>query len=298
MSREPPYDDRRGRAPAPDPVRPPNADLQRAGAFKAVTSLANPTIKEIRALQLRKHRAETGLFLGEGVKLAADAMAAGWPVRTLVVASDAIAHPFVARTAATARARGALVIEANEAVMAKISRRDNPQTVIGVFEQHIGGLEAIAAAKPGIWIALEAVRDPGNLGTIVRTADALGAAGVLLVGETTDPFGLEAVRATMGSFFHVPLARASVAEFLAWRKSYRGLVVGTHLAGAVDIRSVDYREPAVLAMGNEQAGLSPEMAAACDHLVKIPMAGQADSLNLAISTGIALFEMRRGKLAL
>lgn len=283
--------------PPADPVRPAG-DVPHAGAFKVVTSLTNPTIKEIRALQLRKHRQETGLFLGEGAKLAADALEAGWPVRTLVLAHDAIAQPFVARTAATARARGALVIEANNAVMVKISRRDNPQTVVGVFEQHIGGLEAIAAAGPGIWIALEAVRDPGNLGTIIRTADALGAKGVLLVGETTDPFGLEAVRATMGSFFHVKLARASLAAFLEWRKGYRGQLVGTHLAGAVDIRTVSWHTPAMLVMGNEQAGLSPEMAAACDTLVKIPMSGAADSLNLAISTGIALFEMRRGALTL
>src|SRR5690606_3440554 len=95
--------------------------------------------------------------------------------------------------------------------------------------------------KPGdVWIALDRVRDPGNLGTVIRTADAVGASGVILVGETTDPFSVEAVRATMGSVFSVPLAKASPDAFLAWRKGFAGLVVGTHLKGAVDYRRVAY----------------------------------------------------------
>lgn len=282
--------------PEATPVRP-TADLPKAGTFEKISAVSNPKIKHIRALQMRKYRAETGLFIAEGVKLAADALKAGWPVDTLVLALGAMEHPFTARVAATARARGATIIEANAPVMEKVSRRENPQTVVGVFKQRIAGLDAVAK-HPGLWVGLEAVRDPGNLGTVIRTADALGAAGVLLVGETTYPFGLEAVRATMGSFFHVPLARASVDAFLAWRPSFRGPVVGTHLSGTNDIRTADFGEPALLMMGNEQAGLSDAVATVCDALVKIPMAGAADSLNLAISTGIALFELRRNRLTL
>jgi TrmH family RNA methyltransferase len=147
-------------------------------------------------------------------------------------------------------------------------------------------------------VALEAVRDPGNLGTIIRTADAVGAAGVILVGDTVDPFSIEAVRATMGSIFHVTLARASRAEFEALRKRWTGSVVGTHLKGTQDYRGAPYRGPTLLVMGNEQAGITDATAGLCDMLVKIPMAGQADSLNLAVATAIMLFEIRRDRLVL
>ena len=270
----------------------------RPGQVKAVTSVSNPTVKEIRALSQRKRRAETGLFLAEGLKLVADAVDAGWKVETLVVAAEMMRHPVAGRVAATARTHGALVLEANNAVMESVTRRDNPQSVVGVFRQRLADLATLDPADATVWVVLEGIRDPGNLGTILRTADAAGATGVVLVGDTTDPFGLEAVRASMGSIFNVTVARASLDAFLAWRAGFKGPVVGTHLAGAVDYRTVPYAEPAMLVMGTEQSGLSQPLAAACTHLVKIPMAGKADSLNLAVSTAVALYEMRRGKLRL
>jgi TrmH family RNA methyltransferase len=147
-------------------------------------------------------------------------------------------------------------------------------------------------------VALESIRDPGNLGTIVRTADAVGAAGVILVGETVDPFSPEAVRATMGSIFAVPLARTSKPEFTGLAAGWRGTIVGTHLAATADYRAVDYTPPVLLVMGGEQAGLTPEAAKLCRTLVKIPMTGRADSLNLAVATAVMLFEIRRGALTL
>ena len=129
---------------------------------------------------------------------------------------------------------------------------------------------------------------------MIRTADAVGAKGVILVGETTDPFSVETVRATMGSVFAVPVARAGVEAFLGWRKGVQATFVGTHLKGSVDYRTVDYAKgPVVLVMGNEQQGLPDELAAACDELIRIPQAGRADSLNLAVATGVALYEIRR-----
>lgn len=273
-------------------------DRPQTGTIKQVSSLSNQTIKDVRALAMRKRRVETGLFVAEGLKLVLDALEAGWPPKILLVATDTLSHPATARAAVAARAAGAEVLEVSEAVMGSVTRRDNPQAVVGVFEQRIGDLAAIDPARTTVWVALEQVRDPGNLGTIVRTADAAGASGVLLIGETTDPFGIEAVRASMGSLFHLPLAKASREAFLAWRPSFPGPVIGTHLAGDEDLRALTYPEPAMLLMGGEQAGLSEAIAAACDRLVKIPMAGKADSLNLAVSTGIALFEMRRGRLSL
>ncbi|MEP0407015.1 MAG: RNA methyltransferase, partial [Roseibium sp.] len=141
-------------------------------------------------------------------------------------------------------------------------------------------------------------RDPGNLGTIIRTVDAVGASGVILIDDCTDPFAVETVRATMGSLFHVPVVKTSATQFKGLLKSWPGTVAGTHLEGSVDYRQPEYGESVLLVMGNEQHGLSDEMAAACKTLIRIPQAGQADSLNLAVATGICLYEIRRPHLKL
>lgn len=271
----------------------------RAGAVKQITSHSNPIIKDIKGLvALRKHRTQTGLFVAEGLKLATDALAAGWTVRYLAIGPEARDNPVAQKAAATAKARGALILEVNTPILEAITRKDNPQMVVGVYEQQMMPLEAIDPRASTVWIALDRVRDPGNLGTIIRTADAVGASGVILIGDCTDPFAVEAVRATMGSLFHVPLVKTSPEAFKAFVGRWPGTVVATHLEGSVDYRTVDYTEPALLVMGNEQQGLSADLAAACKTLVRIPQAGQADSLNLAVATGIALYEIRRKHLAL
>lgn len=271
----------------------------RAGAVKQITSHSNPIIKDIKGLvALRKHRTQTGLFVAEGLKLATDALAAGWTVRYLAIGPEARDNPVAQKAAATAKARGALILEVNTPILEAITRKDNPQMVVGVYEQQMMPLEAIDPRASTVWIALDRVRDPGNLGTIIRTADAVGASGVILIGDCTDPFAVEAVRATMGSLFHVPLVKTSPEAFKAFVGRWPGTVVATHLEGSVDYRTVDYTEPALLVMGNEQQGLSADLAAACKALVRIPQAGQADSLNLAVATGIALYEIRRKHLAL
>lgn len=276
--------------------RPPPA-APAAPVSRVVTSLANPLIKDIRALEMRKVRQEAGLFVVEGLKLVADAIESGWPIRILVHRSGED-RPMLARAmTATARAGGE-ILEVTGEILEKLSRRENPQTVIGVFEQRLEGFAAVKPVGTDLWIGLDRVRDPGNLGTIIRTADAVGAKGVMLIGETTDPYGLEATRATMGSIFNVRLAAGSAAEFLAWRRGFAGRITGTHLSGREDYRKADYAGPNLLLMGNEQQGLPEELAATCDNLVKIPMRGQADSLNLAIATGIMLFEIERARLTL
>lgn len=269
------------------------------GAVKQITSHSNPTIKEIKGLvNRRKVRNETGLFVAEGLKLATDALEAGWSVRYLALGPEARENPIAQQAAATAKSRGALVLEVNTAVLADITRKDNPQMVVGVYEQKLITPQKIDPRKDTVWVALDRVRDPGNLGTIIRTVDAVGAAGVLLVGDCTDPFAVEAVRATMGSLFHVPIGKISPEDFLALAGKWPGPVVGTHLKGSVDYRTVDYKEPTLLLMGNEQQGLTDELAGCCSKLIRIPQVGHADSLNLAVSTGIALYEIRRGKLSL
>ncbi|MBY5587643.1 TrmH family RNA methyltransferase [Rhizobium leguminosarum] len=272
---------------------------RRVGQVKEVTSLANPIIKDIKALTNKKSREESGTFLAEGLKLVIDAIELGWAIRTLVYAKAAKGKPLVEQMAAKTVASGGLVLEVSEKVIASITRRDNPQMVVGIFEQRWTPLKGIRPSEGETWVALDRVRDPGNLGTIIRTADAAGASGIILLGETTDPFSLETVRATMGSVFAVPVARATPEEFIAWRKSAGVSVIATHLAGAVDYRTIDYRKkPVVLLMGNEQSGLPEQLAREADALARIPQQGRADSLNLAVATAVMLFEARRHLLSL
>ena len=256
---------------------------------RAITSLANPTVKAVRALHMRKAREESGQFLAEGLKIVTEAVELGRPPRRLFYSAEAAAHPLLQRAAAATDAAGGEAIEVSREILGKISRRDNPQTVLAVFDQLFTHLSALTPQSAACWVALEAVRDPGNLGTIVRTADAAGCGGVILVGDCCDPFSVEAVRATMGSIFAVKIAKATQTEFLAWRSAWPGLVVGTLLAATTDFRAADYARPTLLLMGNEQAGLTPELADACDVTVKIPMRGRADSLNLAVATGIMIY---------
>jgi TrmH family RNA methyltransferase len=255
---------------------------------RAVTSLTNPTVKAVRALHLRKEREESGLFLAEGLKIITEAVELGHAPRILLYGPDA-GHPLLKKAIAATEAAGGEVIEVTTGILEKISRRENPQMVIGVFPQAFTPLEALEPKSADCWVALDRVRDPGNLGTVIRTADSAGCGGVILVGDCCDPYSVEAVRATMGSIFAVKVARASVPEFLAWRARWPGSVVGTLLSATTDYRSADYRRPAMVLMGNEQAGLPPELAQACDVAVKIPMRGRADSLNLSVATGIMIY---------
>ena len=266
---------------------------------KEVTSLANPIVKDIRALTSKKDREATGAFLAEGLGFVVDAIARGWPVRTLVYDRAARGEPALGHAMAATLAQGGQVLEATEKVLSAITRRDNPQAVIGVFEQRWTPLDTLRPKADATLVALDRVRDPGNLGTIIRTADAAGAAGVILIDECTDPFALEAVRATMGSLLAMPLTRCTAEAFLAWRAVAEAQVIATHLSGAVDYRSIDYRGRAtVLLMGNEQAGLADRLADAADARVRIPQQGSAESLNLAVATGVMLFEARRHHLTL
>lgn len=265
--------------------RPP-----RAGSVKTLTSTANPIVKAVRALHQRKSRTESGLFIAEGAKLVLDALSVGWVPQMIVALEPAGDEGGIASLAAKVRAAGGDVVWTNAMVMEKLARRDNPQTVLGVFEQRFAPLAQFAS---GTVVALEAPRDPGNIGTIVRTADAAGAAGVVLVGQSADPFGMETVRASMGSIFHVPVARADHAAFGSFLDRWPGAVIGTHLSATEDVRGLRPAEPQILLMGTEQAGLTDALAARCTRLVKIPMAGRADSLNLAVATALALYELRR-----
>ncbi len=256
---------------------------------RLITSLTNETVKAVRALHMRKEREATGLFLAEGLKFIGEALDQGRVPKLLLVGMDARAHPLLERAKAETALNGGEVVTVTHPILEKISRKENPQTVLGVFEQAYTALDMLKPETAPGWIALEQVRDPGNLGTIIRTADSAGCGGVILIGDCVDPFSVEAVRATMGSVFAVSITRATTDAFLTWRKDWPGSVVGTRLDATVGYREAVYARPGLILMGNEQAGLTDALAATCDVNVKIPMRGRADSLNLAVATGIMAY---------
>ena len=241
-----------------------------------ISSLQNPTIKLIRSLANKKYRDETGLFVAEGEKVLHRAYSLGW-----------VSESFVS-TGAVSPWGDARRLEVTPEVMASLSAQNNPSPMLGVFRQR--WRESVEPA--GLWIALEDIRDPGNLGTIIRTADAAGASGVILAGQSCDPWSSECVRATMGSIFAIPLARMPVPSLMALCKSWSGEAVGTHIQGTEDYRRA-YRDPTLIVMGSEGSGLSDALANACSTLVRIPMREGPDSLNVAVAAGLMLFEVRR-----
>jgi len=258
-----------------------------------ITSASNPLIKTLKSLHAKKGRVETGLFLAEGARLAREAADLGaWP-EMLLYAPSALERPPVRALVREAEGQGVRVIETSESLLAQVSKRDNPQTVIGAYRQRLRQLDDLAGA---LVVALEGVRDPGNLGTIMRTADCVGADGVVLLGESCDPFSVEAVRASMGSIFAVKLVRASFEDLLDFRRRRGAGLLGASLTGTALDGSAPIGECAIVLMGNEQSGLPAQMQAACDLLVKLPMRGRADSLNLAVATAIMLYDVwrRRG----
>lgn len=260
-----------------------------------ISSPTNPLIKSLRALDRKKTRLETGLFLAEGARLIEQGLRRNWPLKTLLVSEQALGRDYVREIADMAAAQGARIAAAPDRLISKVTRKDNPQTLVAAFEQQRRPLEALKAApdRPGLWIGLYEVRDPGNLGTILRTADCAGLDGVILIGKCCDPYSVETVRASMGSIFDMPFAEADFSAFEAWRKSLGASLIAASVNGTVRHDQTAMDAPSVILMGNEQAGLPPEAEAACDTLCLIPMRGGADSLNLAQATAVMTYEAWR-----
>ena len=256
-----------------------------------ITSAANPTVKQIRALIQRKERDRRGEFFVEGIRIVAEAVQLGAEVTLGVVAPDLLTSAVGWEQVERLRRQAVPCLEVSTAVFAGLSRKEGPQGLGAVVRQR---WESLDRARPGTelaWVALDAVQDPGNLGTILRTADAVGAAGVILIGPTTDPYDPAAVRASMGAIFAQRLVRADGAALGAWAARHGLAIVGTSDKAATDYQALIYPRPVVLFMGSEQKGLAPEHLALCRHLVRIPMIGRSDSLNLAMATGVVLYEI-------
>ena len=259
--------------------------------IRHITSLTHQSVKAMRALHMRKERQETQTFLCEGLKIITDAIEQGFAPQMLAFGANGQRHPLLNQAIDITLKASGEVFEVTSEILEKISRKDNPQMAVAVFAQHRLGLSHITPKSQKAWIGLEQIRDPGNLGTIIRTADAAGMGGVILIDDCVDPFGVECVRASMGSIFAVPIIMTRRDALINDRQRWTGSIIGTHLLASTDYRKADYTSPNLILMGTEQSGLSPELSAFCDKLVKIPMQGKADSLNLAIATALMIYKI-------
>jgi RNA methyltransferase, TrmH family len=184
---------------------------------EVISSAANPLIKRMRALADRKHRRREGAFVVQGVQPVWHAVEAGAEIEALIVAPDLLSRPATVRMVAEQEDRGLRVVRVSSALFGRLADRDGPSGLAAIVRARLAGLDELRVLPGSVFVGLHEIGNPGNLGTIIRTADAAGAAGVVLIGATTDPFDPAAVKATMGALFSVPVAHAATAEeFFAW----------------------------------------------------------------------------------
>lgn len=258
---------------------------------RLVTSFSNETVKRLRGLRDKKARRASGLFLAEGLRIIAEARDSGVLPDTIVYAGGQPLHPLAAEIVAATEAAGGEAIETTADILSKMSGKDNPQALIGAFRQPRTALLDLDRSLAPLWFVAERLRDPGNIGTMLRTGDAVGAGGLILVDDSADPYSVEAVRASMGAIFTQRVVQAPWTEFVRWLRGGPGQLVGTSLRTDTDYLSATYRQPCFLLIGNESQGLPPAYEAECDLLVKIPMAGRADSLNAAVAGAVMAFQV-------
>ncbi len=265
---------------------------------RRITGFSNPTVKFIRSLREKKHRRREQRFLAEGLRLLTDARECGRVPEMLVLAETREPHPLIAALERAVVDAGGDVIETSPDILTKITGKDNPQAVAGVFAEWDTTLDAIDRSSANIWLVAQALRDPGNLGTMLRTGDALGAGGLILIDDCADPFSVEAVRASMGAVFTQKLAQTRWEDFAAWlRRSDKGApaqLVAASLREAVPYRGAPYAAPCFVLVGNESQGLPEEYEAECDLRVTMPMRGRADSLNAAVAAAVLGYEVLAG----
>jgi len=261
-----------------------------------ITSPSNERLKAIRKLNDRKARQESGLFIIEGLRIVGEAVERGAKIETLIVAPELLKSSFGQQLVGRIDALGVPLLEVSADVFRRIALKENPQGLSAVVRQRwlplaearLGGIPGLSS---GTWVALDEVADPGNLGTILRTHDAVGGQGVILLDQSTDPYDPSCVRASMGALFCQKLVKTSFAEFAAWKERTGVPVIGASGSARVDYHLFRYPPEMVLLMGSERQGLQEKHLAICDELVRIPMVGSSDSLNLAVATAVILYEI-------
>jgi TrmH family RNA methyltransferase len=249
-------------------------------------------VKLLRSLRDKKARRAEGLFLAEGLRILTEARDSGRLPEIVAFSAEGAKHPLAAEIIAATEAAGGDAVETTPDILSKMSGKDNPQMLLGAYRQPETSLEGIDRGKAPLWIVAQALRDPGNIGTILRTGDAVGAGGLILVDDSADPYSVEAVRASMGAIFTQAVASVRWPEFVSWLRSDEGQLVGTSLKATQDYLEAEYRRPCFLLIGNEQQGLPADYESECDLLVKIPMAGRADSLNAAMAAAVTAFAIK------
>lgn len=255
--------------------------------MREITGFSNPLVKQVRSLRDKKHRRASGQFLAEGLRILTEALDVGVEPEMLWRTPDSAAHPLVQRLETAARE----TFVTSHDILSKLSGKDNPGSVVGVYREFATPLATLDRSKADIWLVAQALRDPGNLGTMLRTGDAVGAGGLILIDDCTDPFSVEAVRASMGAIFTQAVVQTSWPEFVAWLREGSGQLVGTSLNTTTDYQTPRYAAPTFILTGNEAQGLPPEYETDCDLLVKMPMLGKADSLNAAVATAVMAYEV-------
>jgi TrmH family RNA methyltransferase len=257
-----------------------------------ISSRSNPKVKFIRSLRQRKHREAAGLLLVEGIRQVGEAVEAGARIHTLVYAPELLTSVFATSLIEQQASSGLAVLACTAEVFATLSDRENPQGLLAVVYLEQADLEGLNPGNFPWAVALVAPQDPGNVGTILRTLDAVGANGLVLLESSVELGHPSLVRASMGALFWQPVAQASFAQFSRWVRGHGYAVVGTSAHASLDYRAVPpYQLPLVLLMGSEREGLTAEQAGICDLLVSLPMRGKTTSLNLAVATGVMLYSM-------
>lgn len=233
--------------------------------------------------------------MAEGGRLVHQGIDGGWQADYIAITAEGAGRPHIRDLAERARTAGAKVLEVPERILSQITGKDNPGGIAAAFQQRQQSLDELKSGKNSLWLALYEVRDPGNLGTILRTADCAAASGIILLGNCCDPFSIEAVRASMGAVFDIPFASSDFDTFNSWRQSRSARLVAASVNGTQPHDRIAYGNQVAILMGNEQAGLSEQVEAACDHLALIPMRENADSLNLAQATALMTYEAWRSQ---
>jgi TrmH family RNA methyltransferase len=256
-----------------------------------ITSHQNPKIKQIRALSQRKQRDKQGLFIVEGIRHVGEAADAGAELDYVLFASEVLdshyAHSLIQRFTAT----GIPCFDTSSDIFTALSNKENPQGILAVARQNLSSLEKLNPDNFPWGAALVAPQDPGNLGTILRTVDAVGANGLIVLDNSADIFHPTAVRASMGALFWKPVVYSSFTDFTAWRQENGYHVYGSSAHGDTKPEDVNYQTPAILLMGSEREGLNQAQTDICEAVIRLPMRGKSTSLNLSVAAGILLYHM-------
>lgn len=258
-----------------------------------LTGLQNPMVKAAAELKQKKYRQQQGLFLAEGLRTVEEAVRYG-AVQSIFY--TAIEDDRTRAVLEEAAAKQIKLVCVSDKVLKKITDTETPQGIIAVCEMRSKRLDDFLASGKML-LVLDRVTDPGNIGTMLRTADAAGVGGLLLLQGCADIYAPKTVRASMGSLFHLPVLSGLSEELFvqAARKAGYELLV-TCLDGADNLYKADLKGRLAFVMGNEANGVSPALLAAADKRVFIPMQGRAESLNVAMAAGIVMFEALRQRL--